>query len=528
MLCTVASVNPRPAVDGSNHPTRRVGPYELLLPIARGGMAAVFLARKRGPGGFERNVALKLTHVHLRDEPGWAQELIEEAKLAARIRHPNVVQVLDVEDDPAGVFLVMDYIEGDTLSALVKHATQAGERIPRDIALRILADALAGLHAAHELRDEDGQNAGVVHRDFTPQNILIGVDGVARLTDFGIAKAETRVSHTMTGTVKGKTGYVAPEHVRGQPLDRRADVWAAGVVAWELLAGRRLHPAGENDFIELLVRAATQPPQRLQEVVSDVPFALDETIAGALALDRARRWPTAEAFRERLLAAYPGGLADPAIVGEYVQMVAGAALQKRRAQIAAIDAEPLVVEPEAPPSVPVPALPLAISVPPKRSRTLASVLSLLVMVAIGAAVWIGVVRVRPRALATGEPPKVGAVPSPPIEEGPIGSAPVAPSTSMSAPVSLHIKANAPVARLFLGDDERRLGLPSRSAIVPAPTAAVRARAIAVDGREAIASVAAGATEVTFTFSATRPRTRSPAASPPAVSLGDPLAPSPYE
>lgn len=132
-------------------------------------MATVFLARKRGAGDFQRTLALKLTHAHLRGQPGWAEELIEEAKLATRIRHPNVVQVLDVEDDPAGVFLVMEYIEGDTLSGLAKHAIRSGSPMPRDIAFRILLDALAGLHAAHELRDDQGRNAGLVHRDFTPQ-----------------------------------------------------------------------------------------------------------------------------------------------------------------------------------------------------------------------------------------------------------------------------------------------------------------------------------------------------------------------
>ena len=312
---------------------RRVGPYELLLRIANGGMASVFLARKRGAGDFERNVALKLTHAHLRDQAGWAAELIEEAKLAARIRHPNVVQVLDVEDDPHGVFLVMEYVEGDTLSALVKHSMKTGVRLPRDVALRILVDALQGLHAAHEVRDDNGRNAGLVHRDFTPQNILVGLDGVARLTDFGVAKAETRTSYTATGTLKGKTGYMAPEQVRGQGVDRRADIWAAGVVAWEALAGRRLYPPG-GDPIATLVQAATKAPERLSSVVPDIPPALDDTVAGALSLDRDRRFPTAEAFAQALVASCDCELADAAIVADHVEMISGARLRERREELA--------------------------------------------------------------------------------------------------------------------------------------------------------------------------------------------------
>jgi serine/threonine protein kinase len=174
---------------------KTVGAYELILPIASGGMGTVYLARKRGPGGFEREVALKLTHAFLREQPEFAAQLVEEAKIASRIVHPNVVQVLDVEDDVYGVFLVMQYIEGDTLAGLMQHATEKGQRVPPEVALRVLADALTGLHAAHELRDGNaygGRSLGIVHRDFTPQNILVGSDGVSRLTDFGVAKALAR------------------------------------------------------------------------------------------------------------------------------------------------------------------------------------------------------------------------------------------------------------------------------------------------------------------------------------------------
>jgi len=252
-----------------------VGRYEVLVPIASGGMATVYLARARGAAGFQREVALKLTHRHLKESPDFHTVLIEEAKLASAIRHHNVVAVLDVGDDPEGLFLVMEYVEGDTLSGLVRRANSGGEPLPRDVALRVLLDALAGLHAAHETKDADGAPLSIVHRDFSPHNILVGLDGVARLTDFGIAKASSRAGNTSTGIIKGKAAYMAPEQARGSSIDRRCDVWAAGVVAWELLARRPLWERGAED-IALLIKLVTEKPQRLSSVAPDVPAEVDE------------------------------------------------------------------------------------------------------------------------------------------------------------------------------------------------------------------------------------------------------------
>ncbi|HEY6459439.1 MAG TPA: serine/threonine-protein kinase, partial [Polyangiaceae bacterium] len=241
-----------------------VGRYEILLPIASGGMATVYLARAVGTGGFSTEVALKLTHAHLRTSTEFTNDLVEEAKLASRIRHRNVVAIIDVGDDPQGVYLAMEYVEGDTLAGIFR----AKPRIPQPLGVRILLDSLAGLHAAHELRDEGGQLVGLVHRDFTPQNILVGIDGVARLADFGIAKAATRLGHTRTGIVKGKIPYMAPEQAHGVVLDRRCDVWAAGIVAWELFAERRLYR--NDDDVSTLLRVATERPPLLRTVVPDL------------------------------------------------------------------------------------------------------------------------------------------------------------------------------------------------------------------------------------------------------------------
>ena len=290
------------ASDATEAP-ERVGRYEILLPIAKGGMATVYLARAEGHGGFDRYVALKLTLPHLREDPDFAAHLVDEAKLVAHIRHTHVVPVLDVGEDALGVFLVMEYVAGDSLSGLIRLASKTDTPLPARVALRILVDALDGLHAAHEHRDEDGGPLDVVHRDFSPQNILVGTDGVARLADFGIAKAASRASTTAAGTIKGKMRYLSPEQARGAPLDRRCDLWAAGVVAWEILCGRRLN-TGKSDAQAILATFDEVP--RVRSIVPDAPQAIDDSDREALAArpggpagDRRRRRSGSRGSRAR-------------------------------------------------------------------------------------------------------------------------------------------------------------------------------------------------------------------------------------
>jgi serine/threonine-protein kinase len=319
-----------PSAPSSPGAPERVGRYEILLPIASGGMATVYLARAVGSNGFVTEVALKLTHAHLRTSAEFSNDLVEEGKLAARIRHRNVVSVIDVGDDPNGLYLVLEYIEGDTLAGL----TRGADAIPQPMATRLLLDALAGLHAAHELREDDGSLVGVVHRDFTPQNILVGADGVARLADFGIAKAASRISHTRTGMVKGKIAYMAPEQAHGLPLDRRCDVWAAGVVAWELFAGRRLH--GHDDELATMLKVATVAPPLLSSVAPDVPVEIEDAVAGALEMRVDDRFPTAQAFAKALSAACRAtlGVAEIDEVAAWMKQHVGPKLAARRKQVA--------------------------------------------------------------------------------------------------------------------------------------------------------------------------------------------------
>lgn len=293
----------------------------------------MYLARTRGVAGFEREVALKLVHAHLRADEESRMHLLEEARLAARIRHPNVVPVTEVDSDSCGVFLVMEYVEGEALSGLVRLLRDSNHRLPTRLIARIMNDALAGLHAAHELRDPQGQPVGLVHRDFSPQNILVGIEGVARLADFGVAKAASRTVRTKTGLVKGKVAYMSPEQARGHKVDRRCDVWAAGVVVWELVTGRKLYD--HEDDVATLLSVVTEEPPRLGSVLQGVPASLDDAVAYALTSDVGSRCPSAETFRQMLESAWDecGGMASTTELGAFVRQTVGQRLAERRALI---------------------------------------------------------------------------------------------------------------------------------------------------------------------------------------------------
>ncbi len=228
----VSADSMRPEPRRSLPPGTRFGRYEVLADIASGGMAMVYLGRALGAAGFQRLVAIKVMHAQYAHDEDFVAMFMDEARLAAQIRHPNVVATLDLENDADGMYLVMEYVEGDTLVGLLKAITKAGARIPQPIVLRVVVDALAGLHAAHDLLDEHGNPVNLVHRDVSPHNILVGLDGISRITDFGIARAEARLSTTRNGQVKGKLAYMAPEQTLSESVDRRADLFTTGIVLW--------------------------------------------------------------------------------------------------------------------------------------------------------------------------------------------------------------------------------------------------------------------------------------------------------
>src|SRR5258708_2848873 len=203
-------------------------------------MASVHFGRFAGPGGFARTVAVKRMHPHLAKDPDFALMFVDEARTAARIRHPNVVATLDVLTASGELLIVMEYVHGESLGALMRLAAARKSRIPPPVACALVTDVLLGLHAAHEATDDHGQPLGIVHRDVSPENVLVGADGTARVLDFGVAKAVGRLQVTREGQIKGKIPYMSPEQVRGHALGRATDIFSASAVLWEMLAGRRL------------------------------------------------------------------------------------------------------------------------------------------------------------------------------------------------------------------------------------------------------------------------------------------------
>ncbi|MDB4935272.1 MAG: hypothetical protein JWP87_2244 [Labilithrix sp.] len=271
---------------------RLVGRYVVHDRIAAGGMATVHLGRLLGAAGFSRTVAIKRLHDAYAKDPDFVAMLLDEARLAASIRHPNVVPTLDVVAEQDELLVVMEYVEGDSVAHLTKLTLNAGGRVPIPFAAAIVAQALHGLHAAHEARDKNGHPLGIVHRDVSPQNIIVGVDGVSRVLDFGIAKAASRATTTEDGQVKGKTAYMAPEQLQHGSVDRRTDVFAASVVLWELLTGRRLFFA--DSPVSIMARVLTEPIDPPQKYAPELPAELAAITLRGLDRDPAGRFATAE------------------------------------------------------------------------------------------------------------------------------------------------------------------------------------------------------------------------------------------
>jgi serine/threonine-protein kinase len=302
--------------------------YEILGKLAAGGMAIVYVARAQGVAGFERLVAIKVLHSNLAHEEEFIKMFLDEARLAASIRHPNVVPTIDISDtEKSGYFIVMEYIEGDHLGQLLSSANKAAERLPIPVTVRIICDALGGLGAAHDLCDEQGKTQNLVHRDVSPHNIMVGRDGVARLTDFGVAKAEDRLTHTRDGQVKGKLAYMAPEQAASGTTDTRSDLFSMGVILWECLTGQRLLRA-ESTAATLHKLLHGEIP-KLSTVVADLE-PLDAVLEKALARDPDQRFPTAEAFARSLEDASGvfGGAASLREVGRVVKHHAAAKLKR--------------------------------------------------------------------------------------------------------------------------------------------------------------------------------------------------------
>jgi len=295
-----------------------LGKYRLLAQLGRGGMAEVYLAIARGAKGVNKLVVLKVLRSHLAEDPDFVSMFVDEARIAARLNHSNIVQTYEVAEESSRHFIVMEYLEGRSLSQV--ESMLKPERLPLDLALRIFADALAGLHHAHELRDLEGHTDGLVHRDVSPQNVFVTYDGQVKIVDFGIAKASNSNNHTKEGVIKGKIRYMAPEQVLGVYLDRRADIFAVGVMLWHALTGKRLWD-GVTDEIAIMHRLVTNsPPLPTPGSVADVPPELDAICSKAMAHSRDDRFATAAEFQdaiEEYLAKHPP-VATTRAVGQFM------------------------------------------------------------------------------------------------------------------------------------------------------------------------------------------------------------------
>ena len=278
--------------------SRAFGRYELLIEMGQGGMATLYLGRIRGPESFEKLLAVKKIHDHLANEEQFVRMFLDEAKIAALIHHPNVATIFDLGQADGSYYIAMEYIHGQNLTDILKQAVREPSRLPWPFVASIIADAASGLHAAHELLNPEGRPLNVVHRDVSPQNILVSYDGHVKIVDFGVAYAAEKLSQTTTGTLKGKVSYMSPEQTRGESVDRRSDIFSLGIVLYECLLKRRLFKRGNEAATLLAIRDAVVPP--LRRAHPELPVALEQIVTKALAKDVSVRYQTAQDLADDL------------------------------------------------------------------------------------------------------------------------------------------------------------------------------------------------------------------------------------
>jgi serine/threonine protein kinase len=422
---------PRLRRDGMD-PETVIGRYSLYYQVASGGMATVYLGRMAGAAGFGKTVAVKRMHPHLAQDELVQAMFRDEAHIAARIRHPNVVPILDVVQSGKELLLVMEYVQGESLSYLMRSARSP---MPPAVVVATAYGVLQGLHAAHEATDDQGRPLMLVHRDVSPQNVMLGQDGVPRVLDFGIAKAVGRLQTTRDGHVKGKASYMAPEQLRGGEVDRRADVYATGIILWELLTGARLFAGDSPESTMTQVLEKEVPPP--SNLARGIPPELDDVVLRALSRDWNRRYATA---REMAIAlertVTPATVRE---VGEWVEAVAGPSLVTRARHVADVESR----------SIPRATLPTVDEVavaseghPSSRSRAPSPwlVAGISILLAIGASVTVLIRASRSAAVAPlgvappiersahAEPP-----PEPPVASGAVPFLPMPSASSASVP-----------------------------------------------------------------------------------------------
>lgn len=417
-----------------------LGRYELHSVIATGGMASIHLGRLCGPSGFTRTVAVKRLHPHFARDPEFASMFLDEAHLVARIRHPNVVPIVDVVAESDELFLVMEYVHGESLARLVHVRPDSSLPVPPAMAAAIFVDVLHGLHAAHDAKTPEGEPLSIVHRDVTPHNVLVGVDGSARIADFGIAKATQRSHATDGSTLKGKLCYVAPEQLHGREVNRTTDVYSAAVSLWESLTGRLLFAAeNEAHVLEKILTGAARPPSAF---APDVPPALDEIVMRGLQMKPHKRFASAQEMALALEKSV--SLPSPAELGAWVQSRAAEGLAKRGALIEH-------VERGAPVST-------RIVVPPPRRGAKMALVAVLAFVGtggvVGGALWAHVRTKAPVALAPrAEEAMVEPPPQPSAPPAGEGVEALVPSVEVRAPAPKTPRSHKTVAATSKPSDD---------------------------------------------------------------------------
>ncbi|MEO7113587.1 MAG: serine/threonine-protein kinase [Polyangiaceae bacterium] len=309
----------------------RLGRYELFDAIASGGMGTVYLARALDPRPGEAVVAIKRLHANRASDPQFVARFSREAKIATRVTHSNVVRTLDVGVADGELFVVREYLHGESLARLLRAAREKNEAVPHDIASAIVIGTLRGLHAAHEVRGERGEQVNLVHRDVSPENVLVGEDGVAHVLDFGIARTDDQTQTTVEGQMKGKLAYMAPELIDHE-ASRASDVYAAGVCLWEALTGQRLF-SGDNESV-VLAKVLAALVTRPSKIAPDISPELDALVMRALCRDPNARFQTAADMADALQAIVaPAGAAR---VAAWMRSLAGTALDERAQLVTAL------------------------------------------------------------------------------------------------------------------------------------------------------------------------------------------------
>ena len=436
----------------------RVGPYEVLFELAQGGMGAVFLARAVGEpvgaSGFERVVAIKRLHAHLSTQPESVQRFLDEAKVAARIHHANVASVHQVGSDDAGHFLVQEYIEGDSLQGLVDRATLKRTRVPPPIALRIAMDALSGIHAVHEATDAEGRTLGILHRDVSPQNLLVGRDGVTRLADFGIAKHALRTVVTDGQYLQGRVLCMPPEYLARRPIDRRFDVYGMGITLWTALTGEA--PWAEASDAQIVHLAVNEGVPPLSSTGLAVAPPIEAIVARACRRDPEQRFASARAMLDAIeeVGRHTGWIASHAEVAALVEQLAGRELTARRAAVArargSADPTPSSMSVRSP------------EARPRGRGTIAIAAGAIVALGVAAA---AITMKRATATRAATAASASAMPEPTATAAPAPTATVTPTATAAPEPTAASSALAPLRRF----PPKRAAAPKPSASVVAPS-----------------------------------------------------------